>query len=85
MAENAANYLNKGCQCAVKGRINTGSYETQSGEKRYTTDVIADKVEFLSKKDDGQPKPSQDSNHFDDFPYDEEDIFQPVDDEEIPF
>ncbi len=40
-AENAAQYLNKGSMCAVNGRINTGSYTTQTGEKRYTTDVIA--------------------------------------------
>jgi len=90
-AENCANYLAKGRQCAVHGRISTGSYTTQSGEKRYTTDVIADKVEFIGSKDQGAPshqggKPAQpDSSFFDDFPDDDNDIFQPVDDEEIPF
>ena len=89
-AENCANYLAKGRQCAVHGRISTGSYTTQSGEKRYTTDVIADKVEFIGSKDQGSPshqgKPVQpDSSFFDDFPDDDNDIFQPVDDEEIPF
>ncbi len=89
-AENCANYLAKGRQCAVHGRISTGSYTTQSGEKRYTTDVIADKVEFIGSKDQGTPsrqgKPVQpDSSYFDDFPDEDNDIFQPVDDEEIPF
>jgi len=90
-AENCANYLAKGRQCAVHGRISTGSYTTQSGEKRYTTDVIADKVEFIGSKDQGAQshqggKPVQpDSSFFDDFPDDDNDIFQPVDDEEIPF
>lgn len=71
-AENAANYLNKGSQCAVHGRISTGSYTTQTGEKRYTTDIIADRVEFV-----GQAK----NNSFDEIP----DAFVPVDDEDIPF
>lgn len=44
-AELCANYLSKGRQCAIQGRIQTGSYTTQTGEKRYTTDVIADRVE----------------------------------------
>lgn len=82
-AENAANYLTKGSKCAIHGRISTGSYTNQEGQKRYTTDVITDRIEFLDSK--GQAKPNQDSNHFSDFP-DDEDIFQPVeDDEEIPF
>lgn len=90
VAENCANYLAKGRQCAVHGRISTGSYTTQSGEKRYTTDVIADKVEFIGNKESGpvnqQGKSIQpDSSYFDDFPDDDNDIFQPVDDEEIPF
>ena len=48
-AENCANYLSKGSQVAVQGRIQTDSYETSTGEKRYTTDIIADRVEFLSR------------------------------------
>lgn len=73
-AENCANYLAKGSQCAVHGRISTGSYTTQTGEKRYTTDIIADRVEFL-----GQAKPQ---SNFNDMP----DAFEPVaDDEDIPF
>lgn len=82
-AENAANYFNKGSMCAVQGRINTGSYTTQTGEKRYTTDVVANRVEFLGGK---EQKPSGDSNFFDDFPDDENDIFEPVDNNfENPF
>lgn len=47
-AENCERYLSKGSQIGVQGRIQTGSYETKTGEKRYTTDIIADRVEFLS-------------------------------------
>lgn len=89
-AENCANYLAKGRQCAIHGRITTGSFTTQTGEKRYTTDVIADKVEFIGSKDQGAPNQQgkaiqPDSSYFDNFPDDDNDIFQPVDDEEIPF
>ena len=45
-AENAVKYLAKGRKVAVEGRINTGSYE-KDGQKVYTTDVIAERVEFL--------------------------------------
>lgn len=78
-AENCANYLNKGNKCAIQGRISTGSYTTQTGEKRYTFEVIADRVEFLESK--GQAKPQENL----DFPDDDEDLFVPVDDEDIPF
>ena len=43
--ENCANYLSKGSQCAVHGRIQTGSYEAGDGSKRYTTDIVANRVE----------------------------------------
>jgi single-strand DNA-binding protein len=89
-AENCANYLAKGRMCAVHGRISTGSYTSQTGEKRYTTDIIADRVEFIGGKDQSsspqQGRPVQpDSSFFGDFPDEDNDIFQPVDDEDIPF
>ena len=39
-AENCERYLDKGRQVAVQGRIQTGSYKTQTGETRYTTEVV---------------------------------------------
>jgi single-strand DNA-binding protein len=81
-AENCANYLNKGNKCAIQGKISTGSYTTQTGEKRYTFEVVADRVEFLESK--GQAKPQENF----DFPDDDEGLFMPVDDEDmdlIPF
>ena len=46
-AETCDRYLNKGRQVAVMGRIQTGSYKDRNGETVYTTDVVADRVEFL--------------------------------------
>lgn len=53
--ENASKYLHKGSQCAVEGRIQTGSYQdTQTGKMVYTTDVVADRVEFLDSPNQAQ-------------------------------
>lgn len=49
-AENVAKYCKKGSMVGVVGRIQTGSYQAQDGSTRYTTDVVADNVRFLSSK-----------------------------------
>ncbi len=41
-AENLANYLQKGKRIYVEGRLQTRSWEDQSGNKRYMTEVVAD-------------------------------------------
>jgi len=46
-AENGERFLTKGRLTAVQGRIQTGSYKNKEGATVYTTDVIADRVEFL--------------------------------------
>lgn len=54
-AENASRYLKKGDQCAIEGRIETGSYDDrETGKKVYTTSVIADRVEFLNSSNRSQ-------------------------------
>ena len=53
-AENCDKYLSKGRKVAVSGRIQTGSYQKQDGTKVYTTDVIANNVEFLSSQENHQ-------------------------------
>lgn len=47
-AENSAKYLAKGRQVFVEGKLQTRSWETQQGEKRYTTEIVANNVQFLS-------------------------------------
>lgn len=46
-AETCDRYLAKGRQIAAQGRIQTGSYKNRNGETVYTTDVVAERVEFL--------------------------------------
>lgn len=50
-AENCEKYLAKGRMVAVSGRLQTGSYEKADGTRVYTTDVVANNVEFLDRGD----------------------------------
>lgn len=50
-AELMGTYVKKGKLLGVTGRIQTGSYE-KSGQRYYSTDIIAEKVEFLDRKDE---------------------------------
>lgn len=49
-AENLANFQRKGNLIGVEGRIQTGSYEGQDGKRVYTTDVVADSIQFLEPR-----------------------------------
>ncbi|MCI8545362.1 MAG: single-stranded DNA-binding protein [Bacilli bacterium] len=61
-AENVCNFLDKGSLVSVEGRIQTGSYDDKDGNKRYTTDVVADAVQFLESKSQSQNRSSNSSN-----------------------
>lgn len=57
--EFAEKYFTKGMKVAVCGRIQTGSYKKQDGTTAYTTEVIAEELEFCEKKGDTpQPAPA---------------------------
>ena len=83
-AENCERFLAKGRLVGIEGRIQTGSYTNKAGNKVYTTDVVANRVEFLewgNKNDSG-------SNQSAPAPSDDMDIpegFSAMDDEDIPF
>lgn len=49
-AENLAKYCGKGSLVAVQGSIQTGSYTDRDGKKVYTTDVVANNIQFLDTK-----------------------------------
>lgn len=52
-AENCERYLAKGREVYVEGRLETRNWEDQSGQKRYKTEIIAQSVQFLSGRGDG--------------------------------
>jgi len=54
--ERVAEYLRKGHKVYVEGRIQTRQWEDQSGNKRYTTELIANRVTSLERRDrEGEP------------------------------
>lgn len=58
-AEFISKYFKQGMKIALEGRIQTGSYTDKDGVKHYTTDVIAEAVEFAeSKKAEDTPPPN---------------------------
>jgi len=83
-AEFVDKYFKKGQRIGVEGRIQTGSYKGKDGNTVYTTDVVAESVEFVENKRDsqggaaGQPAP----------PRTDDDGFMNIPagiDEELPF
>lgn len=78
-AENMSKYCSKGDLIAVKGRIQSRSYDAQDGTKRYITEVIADNVMFLSTK----PKEETKSDEFEPGNLDVEIL--DANDDELPF
>ena len=81
-AEVAAQYLTKGKQIFLEGRLQTRSWDDkQSGEKKYRTEVICENFQMLGQRGDvdtgssssGGPPPYDDSS------------FGPDDDDDIPF
>ena len=54
LAEVCSQYLSKGRQVYVEGRLRTRSWEGQDGVTRYTTEVIAHEVKFLGGRTDQQ-------------------------------
>lgn len=84
-AENCERFLAKGRLVGIQGRLQTGSYTNKDGATVYTTDVVADRVEFLEWGDrpQGQSQSygqSHGQSSFDDAPAG----FSAID-EDIPF
>ena len=78
-AENCERYIEKGARVAIDGRLQTGSYEKSDGTKVYTTDIVAERVEFIDFK---QSRPSDNASaerttqppQFEDITYTDEDL-----------
>lgn len=86
-AENCERFLAKGRMVGIEGRIQTGSYTNKDGNKVYTTDVVANRVEFLDWGDrserSGGSSMGQQAAPKEDMGIPEG--FSAIDDEDIPF
>lgn len=58
--ENVGQYLTKGKQVYVEGRMQTRSYEDKDGQKKYSTEVVAEEVMLLGGRGDAGPVPGGD-------------------------
>jgi single-strand DNA-binding protein len=54
LAEVVEKYVRKGSQLMIEGKIKTREYETKDGQKRYTTEIYADNMQLLDRKDGGE-------------------------------
>lgn len=54
LAEIAAQYLRKGAQVYIEGRLRTRKWQDKTGADRYTTEIIASEMQLLERKGDGQ-------------------------------
>jgi single-strand DNA-binding protein len=75
LAEQCSQFLQKGRRVYVEGRQRTRSWDTPDGQKRYRTEVVADRVLFLDRPG-GAPLPEEHEVH---------EPVEPVEAEEIPF
>ena len=58
-ADFISRFIKKGYMMLVEGRIQTGQFQGQDGQVRYTTDIIVERVENLQPRDNNQTQPSQ--------------------------
>lgn len=88
-AETTAQYLKKGSNALVEGRIQTRSWDGQDGKKNYRTEIVADRVQFGPRPDGGasttapanKAKPVAKKEELDTIQYPEEEINP----DDIPF
>lgn len=76
-AENCERFLTKGKKVGITGHIQTGSYE-KDGQKIYTTDIVADRIEFLTPHNQEASTPQS-------YDSDVPQGFEAIDEEDIPF
>lgn len=58
LAEIAGQYLRKGSQVYIEGSLRTRKWQDQSGQDRYSTEIRADELKMLGRKEDGSGEPS---------------------------
>lgn len=62
LAEIAGQYLRKGSKIFIEGRMQTRSWQGQDGNKRYTTEIVAENMQMLDRKPQQGGVPYQSSN-----------------------
>lgn len=73
-AENIGKFMSKGRQLAIRGHIQTGSYD-KDGQRRYTTDVIVERAKFVGSKNEEKPQEQMEIPEG----------FETIDESDVPF
>ena len=74
-ADNIAKYFSKGDGIGIEGRIQTGSYTKDNGQKVYTTDVVADSFDFpIQNKSQPSNRQQQNNQQSNDNPFENIDV-----------
>lgn len=58
-ADHCNQFLHKGSLVYVEGKLSTRKWQDQKGQDRYTTEIRAERVQFLDRKENGPQKPAQ--------------------------
>lgn len=86
-AENLAQYMKKGSQIGVDGRIQTRTYEGKDGKTVFVTEVVADSVQFLETRNSSQQSGNTRKSQVDTYNKELEKHAEPIDinDDDLPF
>lgn len=88
-AENLVNFTDKGSQVAVEGRLQVRSYEDRDGNKKWVTEIVANRVQFLDSKgsdknQSGNQQGNQKPSHQDAYKPPTDDPFNSNDSYDLP-
>jgi len=64
LGEFAGKYIKKGRQLYIEGRIRSRSYDDKDGVKKYITEILADSIQLLGKKESGEEGNATPANDF---------------------
>ena len=88
-AESCANYLRKGRPVLVEGKLQTREWEDKDGNKRFTTEIVAERVLFLGSREssgiDGDDGGPSESDRYQRRGRKQDDEPPPIEDGDIPF
>jgi single-strand DNA-binding protein len=83
LAELASQYLSKGAQVYIEGKLRTRKWQDQNGTEKYYTEVVADEMQFLSgKSSESRKSPSPNTTII---PVKAPKTFADFDDGDVPF
>lgn len=85
LADIVEKYVRKGSQLFIEGKLRTRSWEDQSGQKKYVTEIVAENLRLLSRRGDNDNNQVQQSSQYDNKPTTNNDVSLAGDTDDLPF